>query len=106
MENQQKLQQMQFLEQNLQAILMQKQTLQMEKNENTSALKEIKETKENVYKVIGQLMINVSKEKTIEELESKEKLITTRLKALEKQEESLQKQVVSLRDEIINSNKK
>lgn len=106
MENQQKLQQMQFLEQNLQAILMQKQTLQMEKNENTSALEEIKKSKENVYKVIGQLMINVPKEKTIEELESKEKLIATRLKALEKQEEVLQKQVVSLRDEIINSNKK
>jgi len=103
MEGQQKIQQMQFLEQNLQAILMQKQTLQMELNENVSALKEIENSEDTIYKVIGQLMISVPKDRTIEDLKNKEKLNSTRLKALEKQEEALQNQVQSLREDVMNS---
>jgi prefoldin beta subunit len=102
----QKIQQMQFLEQNLQAILMQKQAFQMELSETISALKEIEKSKDDVYKVIGQLMIKVSKDKIKEELKNKEKLLEARLNSLTKQEESLTEQSNSLREEIMSSIKK
>ena len=105
-EQNQKIQQMQFLEQNLQSILMQKQAFQMDLSETVSALKEVDKSKDDVYKVIGQLMIKVSKDKIKEELKNKEKLLETRLDNLTKQEESLTEQANKLREEIISSIKK
>ncbi len=105
-EQNQKIQQMQFLEQNLQAILMQKQAFQMELSETVSALKEIEKSEEDVYKVIGQLMIKVSKDKIKEELNNKKRLFETRMDSLTKQEESLTEQVNNLREGIIGSIKK
>ena len=69
MENQdQKIQEMQLLEQNLQNILMQKQAFQMEQAETDSAVKEIESAGDEVFKIIGQLMIKSDKEKIKEEL--------------------------------------
>ena len=104
--NQENLQRMQFLQQNLQAIYMQKQAFQMELSETISSIEEIEKTKEPVYKVIGQLMIKVDSLKILEELRNKEKLIGVRLKALQEQEGSFETQVKKLRDELINSQKK
>ena len=101
-----KVQQMQFFEQNLQAILMQKQAFQMEMNETVSALKEIEKSEEGVYKLVGQLMIKVSKENIKKELKDKEKIIGTRLKRLEEQEEKLDSETKKIRDEIVKDSKK
>ncbi len=106
MEQNQKIQQLQFLEQNLQSIIMQKQAFQMEVSETNSALEEIEKSKEDVYKIIGQLMIKVSKKKIKEELENKQKLLKMRLDALTKQEESLKVQADKLRDEVMAPMKK
>lgn len=103
--DQKKIQQMQFLEQNLQAILMQKQAFQMELSETLSGMEEIGKSKKNVYKVVGQIMIEVSKEKIIEELKTKEKLIESRLNILDKQEKQINEQVLNLRKEILESSK-
>lgn len=99
---QQKIQQLQFLEQNLQAIMMQKQTFQMDFDENTLAINEIKKTKDSVYKIIGQIMINSPKDKVIKELEEKQKLIEMRVQSLKKQEEMMQKQLQDMKDEVLN----
>ena len=56
-----KLQEMQILEQSLQNLLMQKQAFQMELAETQSALKEIEKSGDEVFKVIGQLMIKTEK---------------------------------------------
>lgn len=104
--DQEKIQQMQFLEQNLQAILMQKQAFQMEINETVSALSEVEKSEDSVYKMAGQLMIKVSKETVKDELQKKEKLLKTRLEALEKQEESLSEQATQIREEILKNNEK
>jgi prefoldin beta subunit len=107
MEEQEKqFQEMQFLEQNLQNILMQKQAFQMELAESESALKEIKESKDDVYKIIGNLMIKTDKKKMQEELETKSKLLETRLKSLDAQEEKFSEKLTSIRDEMMNSPKK
>jgi len=101
-----KMQQIQFFQENLQAILMQKQAFQMELGETISALKEVENSKEDVYKLIGQLMIKTPSQKIVEELKNKEKIIEMRLKRLEDQEEKLNSEVKKARDEFIKNSKK
>ena len=60
---------------------------------------------EEVFKIIGQLMIKSTKEKIVEELKNKEKLLEIRLKTLEKQELSLSDQLEGVRDEILSQKK-
>ncbi len=104
--NQEKIQEMQFLEQNLQNILLQKQAFQMELSETSSALEEVSKSSEDVYKVIGQLMIKTEKAKITAELENKKKILDTRLKALEKQELSISEKLEEIREELMKAGKK
>ena len=98
-EKEQKIQEMQILEQNLQNLLLQKQAFQMEISEVKAAKKEI-EKSDDIFKIIGQLMIRTDKEKTSQELLNKEKLLDIRLKSIEKQEASLSERVENLKKEI------
>lgn len=100
-----KAQEIQFLEQNMQNILLQKQAFQMELSETQEALKEVKNSKDEVFRIVGQIMIKSDREKVIEELSSKEKILDLRLKSLEKQESSLEEKLVSLRKELLENNK-
>jgi len=79
------MQEMQILEQNLQSLMFQKQAFQMEVSETKSALKEIEGSGE-VFKIVGQLMIKSKEEKVKEELSNKEKLLSLRIKSIDKQE--------------------
>ena len=98
-----KIQELQVLEQNLQNILMQKQAFQMEFSETNSAIKEIEKSKSDVYKIIGQLMIKKDSKEIKEELKNKEKLLNTRLENLEKQENEITKKADKLKEEIMGS---
>jgi len=69
------IQEVQFLEQNMQNLFFQKQAFQMELTETQSALREIENSQEDAYKLIGQLMIRVPRSKIIEELSEKEKFL-------------------------------
>ena len=100
-----KMQEMQLIEQSLQNILLQKQAFQMELSESKSALNEIQNSNDEVFKIVGQLMIRTDKKKITEELENKEKLLDLRLKSLDKQESSLLERLEKLRDEIIKAKK-
>ncbi len=100
------LQEMQFIEQNLQNILMQKQAFQMEFAETQGSLKEIKDADDEVFKIIGQLMIKSDKKKIEEELKNKEKMIDLRIKSLENQETELSNKLTKLRDNFLNKEKK
>ncbi|HEA46731.1 MAG TPA: prefoldin subunit beta [Candidatus Pacearchaeota archaeon] len=96
-----KIQEMQMIEQNLQNLLYQKQAFQMELSETQSALREIEKSGEEVFKIIGQLMIKTEKEKVKEELKNKEKLLNLRTKSIEKQETSLAEKAEELRKEVL-----
>jgi len=96
-----KMHEMQILEQNLQNLLLQKQAFQIELTETQSALKEIENSKDEVFKIIGQLMIKTEKSKIKEELSNKEKILSLRTKTFEKQETSLMERLNTLRDEIM-----
>jgi len=98
-----KIQEMQILEQRLQNSILQKQAFQMELAETNSALKEIEKSGDEVYKIIGQLMIKTEKSKIHEELQGKRKILELRIKTFEKQENSLTEQLDKLRDEITGS---
>ena len=100
-----RLQEMQNIEQNLHNLLYQKQTFQIELSEIRSALEEIGKSGDEVFKVIGSLMIKSEKEKTQSELSEKEKLIQIRLQSLEKQEKSFVEKLEELRKEFLDSQK-
>ncbi len=96
---------MQILEQNLQNLLLQKQAFQMELSETESALKEIEKSGDEVFKIIGQLMIKTEKAKIKEELSNKKKILELRIKTMEKQEMNFMKQLDILREDIVGKEK-
>ena|SRR3989344_4073161 len=96
-----KIQEIQILEQNLQNLLLQKQAFQMEISETIAAKREIEMAGEDVFKIIGQLMIKSDKSRIKDELSNKEKLLDLRIKSFEKQEISLIEKIDSLRKEIL-----
>ena len=101
MTEQNKIQEMQILEQNLQNLFLQKQSFQIESSETLSALKEIKNSEDEIFKIVGQLMIKSDKAKVEEELSNKEKFLEIRMKSIDKQENSLTEKLEKIREEII-----
>jgi prefoldin beta subunit len=93
---------MQILEQSLQNILLQKQAFQMELSETETALKEIQNSNEDAYKIVGNLMIKTKRDSVVDDLSNRKKMLKLRLENLEKQEESLGNKLEELRDKILN----
>ena len=79
---------LQQLQQNLQAIMMQKQQVEIEAVEVGRALDELKKisAEDTVYKTAGPLLIRADKDSVSKELEEKKELSNTRLMVLTKQE--------------------
>lgn len=105
-DTQEKIQELQVLEQNSQALLMQKQAFQLELQETENALKEVEKTKDDVYKITGQIMLKASKEEVEKELKEKSHLLNLRLKSIEKQESSFHERLEKIRHEITNDMEK
>jgi prefoldin beta subunit len=82
------LSRLQQLQQNLQAIMMQKQQVEIEVVETDRALEELKKigTEDIVYKSAGPLLIKSKKEDLLKELGEKKELSNTRVMVLTKQE--------------------
>jgi prefoldin beta subunit len=95
-----KIQEMQILEQRLQNSIMQRQAFQMELAETDSALTEIEKSGDEVFKIIGQLMIKAEKSKVKDELLNKQKILQLRIKSLEKQENLISEQAEKLQQEV------
>jgi prefoldin beta subunit len=79
---------LQQLQQNLQAIMMQKQQIELEVVETDRALEELKKAgvEDTVYRSAGPLLIKAKKDDLIKELEGKKELANTRLMVIGKQE--------------------
>jgi len=101
-ETQQKIQELQAFEQNFQALLMQKQAFQIESSETENAITEIAKSNDDVFKIIGNIMIKTDKKKTEQELKKKKELLELRLKSIEKQEKELTKNLEDLRKEVMS----
>ena len=100
------MEEMQILEQKLQNLFLQKQSFQIEFSETQSALKEIENSGDEIFKIVGQLMIKSEKSKVKEELSNKEKILDLRIKSLEKQEGSFMEELGKLREEVMKTMKK
>ena len=82
---------------------MQRQTIQIELNESLNALEEVKNTKDDVFKMLSGLMIKVEKANALKELEEKKKLAEMKVNSFEKQEKLLSEKADKLRKEITSS---
>lgn len=98
-----KIEELRSLEMQIEALLMQKQTVQVEFNEALNALDEIRKTKDDIYKVISGIMIKADKENSIKELEEKKKIAEMRINSLEKHEKLITERAEALKNEITNS---
>lgn len=101
-EIQKKVARLQMMEQRLQNFMMQKQNIQTQSLEIENALHESKDAEE-VYKIVGQLMIKADKDKITKELQDKKELIDQKIKEIEKQEEKLREEMLPLQDEVMKS---
>ena len=104
-ETQEKIQELQTIEQNLNSLLIQKQTFQIELSETENAFSEISKSSEDVYKLVGQIMVKSDKNSIEKELKKKQELISLRMSSIEKQEKTLAKQAEELRNEVMKEMK-
>ena len=100
-DTEEKLQQLQLLEQNLQNFLMQKQNFQSRLLENENALREVHETKKQTYKILGSIMVAVEKDQLRKDLDSEKEILDLRIKSIEKQENKLKDRAQELQKEIL-----
>jgi len=82
------LSRLQQLQQNLQAVMMQKQRVELEIVETDRALEELRKIEGDnaVYKGAGPLLIKTNKDDVLKELEERKELSNTRITVLGKQE--------------------
>lgn len=105
-ETQSQIKELQVVEQNMQSILMQKQAFQLELSEVENAITELGKTSDEVYKIVGNIMIKYSKENLNKELKQKKDLIVLRLKSLDSQEKDLEASSENLRKIVLSKIKK
>lgn len=99
------IEELQMLEQAMQNLALQKQLFQVELAETENALDNMKDVKGEVYKIVGSLMFKAEKESLKKELDRKKQILDLRIKAIEKQEEDLNKRSLKTREEIIKAEK-
>ena len=99
-ESEEKIAQLQLLEQNMQNFTMQKQQFQMQLNEIASALENLKDS-EKSYKIVANIMINAKKEDLEKELNQKKEMLELRIKKLEKQEEEIREKSQKIQKEVL-----
>jgi len=104
-ETQEKIQQLQLLEQNLQAFAQQRQGFQTQLVEVESAVKELK-TAEETYKIVGSIMVASKKADLQKDLKESQEKIELRLKTLESQESKLREKAQTLQKEVMEKMQK
>ena len=99
---QQRLLRLQQLQQTLQAVLTQKQQLELELSEVEQALSELEKLTDAavIYKSIGSLLVKSKKTKVTTELNERRDLLNMRINVLGKQEERLRSQVKDLQTKL------
>jgi prefoldin beta subunit len=95
-----KIQELQAIERKLQSFSMEKQTMQIEVNEINNAISELDKSGDEVYRIIGGLMIRSNKGRLSKELGEKKKVLEMRINSVEKQEKPNEEREEKLRKEI------
>ncbi len=103
-ETEQKISQLQLLEQGMQNFNLQKQQLQSKLMEVDSALEEINST-DTCYKIIGNIMVQSKKDVLKKELEEEKSNSDIRIKAVEKQETAMREKAKVIQEEVMKEMK-
>jgi prefoldin beta subunit len=96
-----KIQDLQLMEQGLQSLMLQKQSIQVEVLDIENALDELKDSTGESYKIVGPVMVSVSKSDLEKDLNEKKKILNLRINSIEKQEEETKSRLIKLREEVI-----
>jgi len=99
-ETQDKIKQLETVEQNLQAYGVQRQAISSQLVEVESALKEVGKSDE-AYRIVGNVMVKADKAKLVEELTEKAETLKKRLDTVEKQESRLREEAGRIQKEVM-----
>ena len=96
-----KIAQYQSLQQQMQSLMVQKETMQMQLIETDKTIEELDKVKdEKVYKISGQIMISKTPDEAKSELNETKEAIEIRLQSIEKNEEKITARVKELENEL------
>ena len=97
---QERLQRLQNLQNTLQQLMVQKQRIEMEQMESDKALETLKTTDEGnkVYKSVGAVLVERSKDNVVKELEERKEFLDMRLKVIVKQEEKTREKMTRIQE--------
>ncbi|MFH1770728.1 MAG: prefoldin subunit [archaeon] len=95
-----KIAELQMIEQSMQRFLNQKQQFQTQIVEVDNALKELSGAKQ-AHRIIGNIMVEVDKKKLESDLKSKKEIQELRLKSIEKQEQDIRKKADDIQKEVM-----
>ncbi len=96
----------QLLEHNMQQLLMQRQSMQFELNELTNALNELSKTKDDVYRVMGNIMMHANKTDLQKELDERKKSLEIHMQAIERQEKLLEGKRTQIQQSSVDKSQK
>lgn len=101
---QMQLARLQDLQEQLRAIVLRKQQIELELREVERALKETEGLSNDVpiYKSVGALLFKTEKEKVVKELGERKEELELRIKTLERQESRVKQQLEELRKSILS----
>jgi prefoldin beta subunit len=90
----------------LEVLLMQKQQVLLQLEEIRVAGEELEKSKGKIYRGVGTLLFQSTKEETKQDLDGKRELLDLRAKTFSKQEEMLRKMYGELKEKIESATKK
>ena len=97
---QEKITQLQMIEQTMQSSALQKQQLNIQLIEIDAAFKELNNT-EKAYKIVGNIMVDARKDDLEKELKNKKESIELKIQTIEKQEKRFQEKAKSMQEEVM-----
>ncbi len=98
-----KMVRLQQFQQQLQALSMQKQSIQVQQAEISNALKELEKVRsEKVYELIGNILINRQPQELMKLLKEKQERINLRIESIDKQLKRITSKVQELQKEVTN----
>jgi prefoldin beta subunit len=94
--------QLQQIQQQIQALAMQKSQIEAMQKESKMALEELEKLADDavVYRSVGELVIKTSKEESITKLKDREETLSLRLQSISRQEERLTTRFKQLQEQV------
>jgi prefoldin beta subunit len=100
-DTQEKITQLQLCEQNMHQFLTQKRTFQAQVLEIDNALREVETSTGIVYKIVGGVMLESTKDKIQHDLKERKDILDLRLQSVEKQEKATKEKAEKIQSEVM-----